>query len=127
MGQETFLTIASAGVEDVAAVGVRIVLMGGGSTYTPELGEGFATRPDRLLEAELVLMDINPDRLVVIGGLAGRMLGRAGWPGRLTSSTDVDEAVDGAHFVIVQIRVGGQQARLSDETLPHRFGCIVQE
>jgi 6-phospho-beta-glucosidase len=108
-------------------VGVKIVGIGGASTYTPELVEGLATRSDRLPVDELALMDINAERLEVIGALAGRMLDRAGWHGLLTTSTEVDEAVDGAHFVIVQIRVGGQQARQSDETLPLRFGRVGQE
>jgi 6-phospho-beta-glucosidase len=108
-------------------VGVKIAVVGGGSTYTPELVEGFAVRGDRLPVDELVLLDIDPERLEVVGGLAGRMLAQAGWPGKLVVTSDQDAALEGAHFVVVQLRVGGQGARLLDETIPLRFGCIGQE
>ena len=108
-------------------MGVKIAVVGGGSTYTPELVEGFATRADRLPVDELVLMDVDPERLDVVGGLAGRMLARTGWGGRLSTTADRRQAFEGADFVIVQLRVGGQQARLLDETIPLRFGCIGQE
>jgi 6-phospho-beta-glucosidase len=108
-------------------VGVKIAVVGGGSTYTPELVEGFASRSDRLAVEELVLMDVDSARLDVVGSLARRMLGRAGWGGGLVTTDDLDLALEGAHFVIVQLRVGGQQARLLDETIPLRFGCVGQE
>jgi 6-phospho-beta-glucosidase len=108
-------------------VGVRIAVVGGGSTYTPELIEGFAVRGDRLPIDEIVLLDVDPERLAVVGGLARRMLGRLGWPGRLVLTGDTDGALEGADFVLVQLRVGGQAARLLDETLPLRFGTIGQE
>src|SRR4051812_46115812 len=69
-------------------MGVKIAVVGGGSTYTPELIEGFANRPDRLPIDELVLLDVNPERLDVVGGLARRMLNRIGWGGRLVTSLD---------------------------------------
>jgi 6-phospho-beta-glucosidase len=106
---------------------VKIAVIGGGSTYTPELIEGFAARADMLHVDELVLEDISPDRLDIVGGLARRILARAGHPGRLATTTSLDDAVDGAAAVLVQLRVGGQQARLTDETLPGRFGLIGQE
>jgi 6-phospho-beta-glucosidase len=62
-----------------------------------------------------------------VAGLAERILRREGWPGRLTTTTDRQAAIDGASFVLVQLRIGGQATRLVDETLPHRFGCIGQE
>jgi 6-phospho-beta-glucosidase len=108
-------------------VGVRIAVVGGGSTYTPELIEGVADRGDRLPVDELTLLDVDPERLEVVGGLARRMLDRLGWGGRLTLTTDTDAALDGADFVLIQLRVGGQAARLLDETLPLRFGTIGQE
>jgi 6-phospho-beta-glucosidase len=106
---------------------VKIAVVGGGSTYTPELVEGFASRADRLPVDELVLMDVDPERLDVVGSLARRMLARAGWGGRLVITGDSQQALEGAHFVIVQLRVGGQRARLLDETIPLRFGCVGQE
>jgi 6-phospho-beta-glucosidase len=108
-------------------VGLKIAVIGGGSTYTPELVQGFATREDRLPVNELVLFDIDAERLEVVAGLAGRMLARAGWGGRLRSTGRREEAIDGADFVVVQLRVGGQAMRLVDETLPLEFGCVGQE
>jgi 6-phospho-beta-glucosidase len=108
-------------------VGVKVTVIGGGSTYTPELIDGFVTRTDRLPVDHLALLDLDADRLAVVGGLAERMLRRAGWGGELTLATDRRRAIEGADFVIVQLRVGGQAARLQDETIPLRFGCIGQE
>lgn len=108
-------------------VGTKIAVIGGGSTYTPELIEGFHLRRDRLPVDELVLHDIDQERLDVVGGLARRILERNGWPGRLVLTRDRAVALDGANYVIVQLRVGGQAARLIDETLPLEFGCIGQE
>lgn len=108
-------------------MGVKLAVVGGGSTYTPELIEGIARRADRLAIDELVLLDIDPDRLEIVGGLARRMLDRLGWRGTLTLTGDADGAIDGAAFVLVQLRIGGQAARLVDETLPPRFGTIGQE
>jgi 6-phospho-beta-glucosidase len=76
---------------------------------------------------ELVLHDIDPRRLEIVGGLARRILGKLGFPGRLTLTGDRERAIDGAAFVLVQLRVGGLAARLNDETIPPRFGCIGQE
>ena len=106
---------------------MKIAVIGGGSTYTPELVSGLAGERDRLDVTELVLQDIDPERLEVVGGLAGRMLTRNGFSGELTLTDELDRAVDGADFVLVQIRVGGQEARLSDETVPLVCGCVGQE
>ena len=85
-------------------MGTRITVVGAGSTYTPELVEGFVRRADRLPIDELVLLDIDPDRLAVVGGLARRMLDRLGWAGRVTLTRDRDAALDGADFVLLQFR-----------------------
>ncbi|TME12275.1 MAG: 6-phospho-beta-glucosidase [Chloroflexi bacterium] len=106
---------------------MKLAVVGGGSTYTPELIEGIARRAQRLPVDELVLLDIDPERLEIVGGLAQRMLERLGWPGRLVLTGDTDAAIDGASFVLIQLRVGGQAARLVDETLPPKFGTIGQE
>jgi 6-phospho-beta-glucosidase len=106
---------------------LKVAVIGGGSTYTPELIEGFAARPEVLPIDELVLHDIDAERLSIVAGLARRMLDRARWPGRLVETTDRARAIDGADFVLVQIRIGGQATRYLDETLPLRFGAIGQE
>ena len=108
-------------------MGLKLAVVGGGSTYTPELVDGFARRADRVQVDEIALLDIDPERLAIVGGLAQRMLARQGWAGRVIQTTDRDAAIDGADVVLVQLRVGGQQARLGDETLPPRFGLIGQE
>ena len=106
---------------------IKVAVIGGGSTYTPELIEGIARRDDRLPVDELVLMDINAERLKLIAGLARRIMDRLGWKGRITTAATADEAVTDSSFVLVQLRVGGQQARFTDETVPPRFGTIGQE
>jgi 6-phospho-beta-glucosidase len=106
---------------------MKIAVIGGGSTYTPELIEGFGLRSERLPVDELVLHDIDPDRLEVVGGLAQRILSKLEFPGTLTLTTDREQAIGEASFVLVQLRVGGLAARLLDETIPPRFGCLGQE
>jgi 6-phospho-beta-glucosidase len=106
---------------------MRLAVIGAGSTYTPELVSGLSRERERLPLEELVLHDIDAERREVVGGLAARMLERQGYPGRLTLTDDLDRALDGADFVLIQIRVGGQEARLRDETIPVTCGCIGQE
>ncbi len=106
---------------------MKIAVVGAGSTYTPELVSGLSRERDRLDVTELVLHDIDEDRREVVGGLAARMLARQEFTGELAVTGDLGRALDGADFVLVQIRVGGQQARLSDETVPLACGCIGQE
>ena len=106
---------------------MKIAVVGGGSTYTPELVSGLSRERDRIGVRHLVLHDIDPRRREIVGGLAARMLERQHFAGDLTVTGDLDRALDGADFVLLQIRVGGQSARLSDETLPLACGCIGQE
>jgi 6-phospho-beta-glucosidase len=106
---------------------MKIAVVGGGSTYTPELVSGLARERDRLDVRELAFHDVDEERLAVVGGLAGRILDRGGFGAELVLTGDLDRALDGADFVLVQIRVGGQQARLADETAPLACGCIGQE
>ena len=106
---------------------MKVAVIGAGSTYTPELVSGLARERDRIEVDDLVLHDIDAERLEVVAGLAGRMLERAGYTGRLERTGDLVRAVDGADFVLIQIRVGGQEARLGDETIPLACGCIGQE
>ena len=106
---------------------MKLAVVGGGSTYTPELVAGLARERERLDLRELVLQDIDPERREIVGGLAQRMLSAAGYDGGVTMTDDLDLALDGASFVLIQLRVGGQAARLSDETVPLACGCIGQE
>jgi 6-phospho-beta-glucosidase len=102
---------------------MKLAVVGAGSTYTPELVSGLS----RVEVDELWLHDIDAERLEVVGGLAARMLGRAGYRGALELTGELDRAVEGADFVLIQIRVGGQAARFRDETVPLACGCIGQE
>ena len=102
---------------------MKLAVIGAGSTYTPEL----VSHLSQLDVDEVALHDIDAERLDVVGALAERMLARADYTGALERTGDVDRAIDGAEFVLVQIRVGGQAARLEDETVPLRCGCIGQE
>ena len=106
---------------------MKIAVIGGGSTYTPELVSGLSRERERIDVRELVLQDINEERREVVGGLAARMLDAQGFDGGLEITDDLDRAVDGADFVLIQIRVGGQDARLVDETVPLACGCVGQE
>ncbi|OSP43967.1 6-phospho-beta-glucosidase [Streptomyces sp. 13-12-16] len=106
---------------------MKLTVVGGGSTYTPELVDGFARLRDTLPVTELVLTDPAEDRLELIGALSRRIFARQGHPGTITTTTDPDAAVDGADAVLLQLRVGGQAARQQDETWPLECGCVGQE
>jgi 6-phospho-beta-glucosidase len=106
---------------------VKLAVIGAGSTYTPELVSGLVRERERIDVRELVLHDIDVERREVVGGLAGRILERQGFPGALAITGELDRALDGADVVLIQIRVGGQAARLRDETIPAACGCVGQE
>jgi len=106
---------------------MKLTVVGGGSTYTPELVDGFARLRDTLPVEELVLVDPAADRLDLVGGLARRIFAKQGHPGRIVTTGDLDAAVDGADAVLLQLRVGGQAARQQDETWPLQCGCVGQE
>jgi 6-phospho-beta-glucosidase len=106
---------------------MKLAVIGAGSTYTPELVSGLMRERERLGVRELVLHDIDEERREVVGGLARRILDRQGFRGALEITGDLDRALDGAHMILIQIRVGGQAARLRDETIPAACGCVGQE
>jgi 6-phospho-beta-glucosidase len=106
---------------------LKIAVIGGGSTYTPELVDGLLRRRDTLPTDELWLMDTAPDRLEAVGGFAHRMAQAADVSFTVHLTTDRLAAVEGAAFVVTQIRVGGMQARREDERLGIRHGLVGQE
>lgn len=106
---------------------MKISVIGGGSTYTPELIGGFLARTTGLPVADLWLMDVLPDRLAVVGGFAQRMVAAQGSPFAVHLTTDRREAIQGASYVITQLRVGWMEARRQDEYLGRRHGLIGQE
>lgn len=106
---------------------MKIAVIGGGSTYTPELVSGLWKERDRLTVDELWLMDTDGERLQIVGGMVERMLRRQGAEVPLRLTTDRGAALDGADAALIQLRVGGQAARLQDETFPLACGCVGQE
>jgi len=105
----------------------KVVVVGGGSTYTPELVDGFGRLQDALPVEELVLVDPDRDRLELVGAFGRRILQRLDHPATLTTTTELSSALDGADAVLLQLRVGGQAARHQDETWPLECGCVGQE
>jgi len=110
---------------------VKLVVIGGGSSYTPELMEGLIAEIRSLPLRELYLVDIPPgqDKLEAVAGLCDRMLQKAGLAGtvKLRATLRRREALGGADFVISQFRAGGLQARVNDELLPLAYGIVGQE
>lgn len=106
---------------------MKVAVMGGGSTYTPELINGFLERVDSFPLSELWLMDISQERLDIVGRFAQRMVQAKGAPFQVHLTTDQRQAVAGASYVTTQLRVGGMQARREDEYLGWRHGLIGQE
>src|SRR4051812_181292 len=106
---------------------MKLTVVGGGSTYTPELIDGFARLRDTLPIEELVLVDPAAERLELVGGLARRIFAKQGHAGRIVTTSDLDAGVEGADAVLLQLRVGGQAAREQDETWPLECGCVGQE
>ena len=106
---------------------MKLTVVGGGSTYTPELIDGFARLRDTLPIEELVLVDPAAERLELVGGLARRIFAKQGHNGKITTTGDLDAGVEGADAVLLQLRIGGQAARQQDETWPLECGCVGQE
>ncbi len=106
---------------------MKLAVVGGGSTYTPELVDGLGRLGDVLPVDELVLVDPGEERLELVAGVGRRILARLGSPARLTTTTDLEPALDGVDAVLLQLRVGGQAARNQDETWPLECGCVGQE
>ncbi|MFI7676251.1 6-phospho-beta-glucosidase [Actinophytocola sp. NPDC049390] len=104
---------------------MRVAVVGGGSTYTPELVDGFARLPFAV--DEVVLIDPAVSRLDIVGSFGRRILARYGSTTRLEWTSDLDAGLADADVVLVQLRVGGQRTRISDETFPLECGCVGQE
>ncbi|HJR80455.1 MAG TPA: 6-phospho-beta-glucosidase [Anaerolineales bacterium] len=106
---------------------LKVAVIGGGSTYTPELVNGFLTRTDQFPLDELWLMDIDEERLKVVGRFAQRMVESKGSPFKVVLSTSQRESIKDADYVTTQLRVGHMEARRRDEYLGLRHGLIGQE
>ena len=106
---------------------IKVGVIGGGSSYTPELLEGLLRRREVLDLGEICLMDINVERLEILGALGKRMSEKEGADVRIETTKEIRHAVEGADFVVSQFRAGGMAARVRDEKLGLRHGIIGQE
>lgn len=106
---------------------MKLAVVGGGSTYTPELIDGFARLRATFPIDELWLIDPDEHRLELVAGMSRRMFLASGHPGKIVATQDLVAGVTDADFVLIQLRVGGQAARRGDETFPHSCGVIGQE
>ncbi len=109
--------------------GLKIAIIGGGSSYTPEIIEGFIVRKDELPVREIYLVDIKEgqEKLNIVGNLAKRMVEKAGLDINITLTLDRREALKNADFVVTQFRVGGLDARAKDERFPLKYNVLGQE
>lgn len=106
---------------------LKIAIVGAGSSYTPELIEGLYLHKDTLPVKEVVLLDVNEERLKIMEGFVKRYIKHLNFDIELSSTTSRREAFTGADFVSTQIRVGGNKARINDEKIPLKYGLIGQE
>ncbi len=109
--------------------GLKIAVIGGGSSYTPELIDGFIKRKDELPVKEIYLVDIKEGekKLNIVGNLAKRMVEKAGLETNVILTLDRREAIKDADYVITQFRVGGLKARAKDESIPLKYRTLGQE
>lgn len=107
--------------------GVKLCVIGGGSTYTPELIEGIINRRQSLPVREVALVDLDTERLEVVAGLARRMIATVGLETTVTTTDERRRGIAGADFVLNQIRIGGQAARIRDERIGRAHDVIGQE
>ena len=106
---------------------MKVAVVGGGSTYTPELIDGFARLAGQVSITEIVLVDPDQSRLSVVGPFSARIMRAYAHPATVRWTSDLDDGLDGAGAVLIQLRVGGQATRQRDETWPGKCGCLGQE
>ena len=104
---------------------MKLAVIGGGSTYTPELADGLGRLAPGV--TEVVLVDPDESRLAAVGPVSARIMRAHGHQAAVRWTTDAEDGVDGASAVLIQLRVGGQAARDRDETWPLEFCCVGQE
>ncbi len=108
---------------------LKIAVIGGGSSYTPELIDGFIKRIHQLPVTDIYLNDIEEgnEKLTIVSNLARRMISHKNLNINIVETLDLEEALEGADFVLTQLRVGGLEARAKDERIPLKYGLIGQE
>ena len=104
---------------------MKLAVIGGGSTYTPELADGLGRLAPQV--TELVLVDPDESRLAAVGPVSARIMRARGHQATVRWTSDTEDGIDGAAAVLIQLRVGGQAARARDETWPLDFCCVGQE
>ncbi len=106
---------------------MKLAVIGGGSSYTPELVDGIFAQAEKFLFDEICLMDQNPQRLDINHSFSERLAQRYGSKCKINKTTNINEALTNARYVLTQIRVGQMQARINDEKLGLKYGIIGQE
>ena len=106
---------------------LKVAVIGSGSTYTPELINGFLTRTDKLDVSSFYLMDIDERKNEIVSSFAKRMVKHKGLDIPVITTSNLEEALDGADYVVAQLRVGRLPARILDEKIPLKYGLIGQE
>lgn len=106
---------------------LNLTIIGAGSSYSPELIEKLAAMQDRLPVRQLVMMDIHAERLATVAGFCRRYAQHLGLDISIKETTDRVEAIRDAHYIITQLRVGGNAARVNDEQIPAKYGLVGQE
>jgi 6-phospho-beta-glucosidase len=108
-------------------MGLKITVIGAGSSYTPELFADLAAEAEPLNVEQVVLMDLNVERAAFVAGVSEKLVKASGQNIKVSGTADLEEAIRGADFIILQIRVGGLSARVRDEKLPMEFGLVGNE
>lgn len=106
---------------------MKITVIGAGSSYTPELSANLIEYQNHMNVDQVVLMDLNREKLELIRKVSQKLLDQSGSKINVVATQNLDEAIAGANFVLLQIRVGGLAARVRDETLPMEFGMVGNE
>ena len=108
-------------------MGLKITVIGAGSSYTPELFADLAAEVEPLNVEQVVLMDLNAERAAFVASVSEKLIKASGQDIKVSSTADPEEAIRGADFIILQIRVGGLSARVRDEKLPMEFAVEAQK
>jgi 6-phospho-beta-glucosidase len=108
-------------------MGLKLTVIGAGSSYTPELFADLATEAERLDVEQVLLMDANAERAAFVAEVSKKLVKDSGQNIRVTGTADLEEAVREADFIMLQIRVGGLAARVRDEKLPMELGMVGNE
>ena len=108
-------------------MGLKITVIGAGSSYTPELFADLAAEAEPLNVEQVVLMDANVERAAFVAGVSQKLVKDSGQNIQVTGTADLEEGVRGADFIMLQIRVGGLAARVRDEKIPMELGMVGNE